>query len=92
MRSLFSCILLALTAGVTLVSAESVIVPGARWTDTSGNTIQAHGAGILKVSILKSSMMRLEPDKICRLARHFTGLVKTKQQTVPYFQPYLVIP
>ena len=27
----------------------AVIVPGATWTDTSGNVIQAHGAGILKV-------------------------------------------
>lgn len=29
----------------------AVIVPGATWTDTSGNVIQAHGAGILKVLI-----------------------------------------
>ncbi|KAH8107144.1 glycosyl hydrolase [Cristinia sonorae] len=28
---------------------NNVIVPGATWTDTSGNLIQAHGAGILKV-------------------------------------------
>lgn len=32
-----------------LAHAESVIVPGAAWTDTSGNVIQAHGGGILKV-------------------------------------------
>ena len=37
---------LALTRTIT---AESVIVPGAAWTDTSGNIIQAHGAGIFKV-------------------------------------------
>ncbi|TDL17726.1 Arabinanase/levansucrase/invertase [Rickenella mellea] len=30
-------------------SAENVIVPGATWTDTSGNVIQAHGGGFLKV-------------------------------------------
>lgn len=33
------------------VLCENVIVPGATWTDTSGNVIQAHGAGILKVII-----------------------------------------
>ncbi|CAK5280057.1 unnamed protein product [Mycena citricolor] len=33
-----------------VVAAKAVlIVPGAVWTDTQGNTIQAHGAGILKV-------------------------------------------
>lgn len=26
------------------------VVPGATWTDTSGNVIQGHGAGILKVN------------------------------------------
>ncbi|KAI0079984.1 galactan 1,3-beta-galactosidase [Panus rudis PR-1116 ss-1] len=31
------------------VHAQNVIVSGAAWTDTSGNVIQAHGAGILKV-------------------------------------------
>ncbi|KAI0361962.1 galactan 1,3-beta-galactosidase [Trametes cingulata] len=36
-------------AGSLLVNAQSVIVPGAQWKDTSGNPIQAHGAGILKV-------------------------------------------
>ena len=37
----------ALLATTTL--AQNIIVPGAAWTDTSGNSIQAHGAGILKV-------------------------------------------
>lgn len=32
------------------VAYSAVIVPGATWTDTSGNTIQAHGGGFLKVS------------------------------------------
>ncbi|TFK97512.1 galactan 1,3-beta-galactosidase [Pterulicium gracile] len=45
--------LLALLTSTSLlggaVQAASVIVPGAAWTDTSGNVIQAHGAGILKV-------------------------------------------
>ncbi|KAL5534523.1 hypothetical protein ACEPAG_986 [Sanghuangporus baumii] len=42
-------VLSALSAWAALVSAETVIVPGAAWTDTSGDIIQAHGAGILKV-------------------------------------------
>ncbi|KAH8111706.1 Arabinanase/levansucrase/invertase [Phellopilus nigrolimitatus] len=49
MRFILSCFTAALIAERALVSAESVIVPGATWTDTSGNVIQAHGAGILKV-------------------------------------------
>ncbi|KAI0709067.1 galactan 1,3-beta-galactosidase [Earliella scabrosa] len=36
-----------LLAGLSAVRAQ--IVSGARWTDTSGNPIQAHGAGIIKV-------------------------------------------
>ncbi|KAF9535739.1 galactan 1,3-beta-galactosidase [Crepidotus variabilis] len=32
-----------------VVSQAAVIVPGATWTDTSGNVIQAHGGGILRV-------------------------------------------
>ncbi|KAF8588417.1 carbohydrate-binding module family 35 protein [Ramaria rubella] len=32
-----------------LVTGDTFIVPGATWTDTSGNTIQAHGGGFLKV-------------------------------------------
>ncbi|KZP12634.1 carbohydrate-binding module family 35 protein [Athelia psychrophila] len=39
---LFSCACAAF-------AAESVIVPGYLWKDTSGNVIQAHGAGMLKV-------------------------------------------
>lgn len=42
-------ILLAVCSLASWALAESVIVPGAAWTDTSGNAIQAHGAGILKV-------------------------------------------
>ncbi|OBZ75230.1 hypothetical protein A0H81_04432 [Grifola frondosa] len=41
--------ILPLLLGLHLARAQSVIVPGALWTDTSGNAIQAHGAGILKV-------------------------------------------
>ena len=32
--------------------AQNQIVSGATWADTSGNAIQAHGAGILKVRLL----------------------------------------
>lgn len=42
--------LIFIAAGCTrLVRADTFIVPGAPWTDTSGNRIQAHGGGILKV-------------------------------------------
>ncbi|THU82491.1 Arabinanase/levansucrase/invertase [Dendrothele bispora CBS 962.96] len=39
---------LTLLAVLGVVQA-AVIVPGATWTDTSGNVIQAHGGGFLKV-------------------------------------------
>ena len=39
-----------LLAGLSAVRAQ--IVSGARWTDTSGNPIQAHGSGIIKVSAM----------------------------------------
>ncbi|KDQ54900.1 carbohydrate-binding module family 35 protein [Jaapia argillacea MUCL 33604] len=42
-------ILLSFLIGLTLVRGDTVIVPGATWTDTSGNVIQAHGGGILTV-------------------------------------------
>ena len=35
---------------IAVTRAETQIVSGAAWTDTSGNIIQAHGAGILKVN------------------------------------------
>lgn len=46
---MFSARLLSLLSLVAATFAETVIVPGATWTDTSGNPIQAHGAGMLKV-------------------------------------------
>jgi hypothetical protein len=36
-------------------SLGAVIVPGATWTDTSGNVIQAHGGGFLKVGSINSN-------------------------------------
>lgn len=47
MLSFISVLVIAISLA-RWVSTESVIVPGAAWTDTSGNTIQAHGAGIIK--------------------------------------------
>ena len=41
-------------AGLSAVRGQSVIVPGAHWTDTSGNSIQAHGAGIIKVCTISA--------------------------------------
>lgn len=40
---------LALSACIFHVANAAVIVPGATWKDTSGNIIQAHGGGFLKV-------------------------------------------
>ena len=42
-------VLLAALLSCTLAFGDAVIVPGATWVDTSGNVIQAHGAGIMKV-------------------------------------------
>ncbi|KAI0797866.1 galactan 1,3-beta-galactosidase [Abortiporus biennis] len=47
---MFRFLALALAVFAIFVKAQNnVIVAGATWTDTSGNTIQAHGGGILKV-------------------------------------------
>lgn len=79
-----SAVLLALSLGIQLVSAETVIVPGAAWTDTSGNSIQAHGAGILKVAI--SPYWTPPILTMSRLAQLTTGLGRTKLRTALYFQ------
>lgn len=36
--------------GKSLSAYAGLVVPGAAWTDTSGNVIQAHGGGFLKVT------------------------------------------
>ncbi|KAJ7124820.1 galactan 1,3-beta-galactosidase [Mycena crocata] len=41
---------LAIPSILSLLTHAAVIVPGATWTDTSGNVIQAHGGGFLKVN------------------------------------------
>ncbi|KAI0341845.1 Arabinanase/levansucrase/invertase [Trametopsis cervina] len=48
MLSLFRVFPIVLSL-LTAARSETQIVSGALWTDTSGNPIQAHGAGILKV-------------------------------------------
>ncbi|KAI3615662.1 glycosyl hydrolase family 43 protein [Moniliophthora roreri] len=40
---------LLVAIGLCLSTYAAVIVPGATWTDMSGNVIQAHGGGFLKV-------------------------------------------
>ncbi|KAJ8454635.1 hypothetical protein ONZ51_g12914 [Trametes cubensis] len=47
--NLLVCSALAALAAFLGVNGQSLIVPGAPWMDTSGNPIQAHGAGLLKV-------------------------------------------
>ena len=51
MSSFFlSATALLLAFGLSSVCATTnVIVPGAKWNDTSGNSLQAHGGGFLKV-------------------------------------------
>ncbi|KAJ7596776.1 galactan 1,3-beta-galactosidase [Mycena floridula] len=41
--------LVLLGLSLLVLAHAAVIVPGATWTDTSGNVIQAHGGGFLKV-------------------------------------------
>ncbi len=47
-----SYLILIVSILLSLAVAENVIVSGATWTDTSGNVIQAHGGGFLKVNHL----------------------------------------
>lgn len=48
--------LLSVLSTIALAQA-AVIVPGASWTDTEGNVIQAHGGGFLKACFLLVSTM-----------------------------------
>jgi hypothetical protein len=45
--------LFALSLAAGCAFADTVIVPGAAWTDSSGQLIQAHGGGFLNVSLIK---------------------------------------
>jgi hypothetical protein len=52
MKKLLALLLIPLMLGLIAqpaYAASVTITPGAVWTDTSGNTIQAHGEGIIKV-------------------------------------------
>ena len=60
MNSLFSRGVLTLLITSALTAAQ-VIVPGATWTDTGGNVIQAHGGGILKVRLSATCLVPCMP-------------------------------
>ena len=72
-----------ITALLPLISAvlsESVIVPGAAWTDSSGNVIQAHGAGLLKVREDLEFDIRFFIDRL-PLGREHLLLVRRRQSS-----------
>lgn len=48
-------------------ATESVIVSGYLWKDTSGNVIQAHGAGMLKVSSWQTASTGSADDVVGRV-------------------------
>lgn len=50
--------LLTIAAICVTCALGAVIVPGATWTDTSGDVIQAHGGGFLKVRIFTDSFLQ----------------------------------
>lgn len=84
-RKMFSpsrYIALGLAALLSSVRADSVIVPGAAWTDTNGDVIQAHGAGILKVRRHRLSAERLSLSILTfswtRSGARSTGSARTK--------------
>lgn len=41
--------LLIILTSIACTLADTVVVPGAAWTDTTGTVIQAHGGGFLNV-------------------------------------------
>lgn len=43
------CVLFFVVCCLSLARAQSVIVPGATWHDTSGHVLEAHGAGVIQV-------------------------------------------
>ena len=75
-------LLLGALAAITSVLGQSVIVPGARWTDTSGNAIQAHGAGIFKVRTDVTCVA--QTNMFVRSGIPSTGLGRTSHTTVLY--------
>ena len=83
---MFSAVLLSVLSSLARAQAQS-IVSAAAWTDTSGNPIQAHGAGILKVSCLAIfTAWKALISGIHRSETRSTGSAKTKQQTARSFQ------
>jgi hypothetical protein len=49
LKSLLIYLVLLLSCANTFVQAQALFKPGQKWLDTDGNTIEAHGGGILKV-------------------------------------------
>lgn len=80
-----------ITAAICAARAlGAVIVPGATWADTSGNVIQAHGGGFLKVGneFWKQFDLQLITT---RSGPPSTGLVKTNRITAVFSRPSLAI-
>jgi hypothetical protein len=80
---------------VTVCAARAlgaVIVSGATWNDTSGNTIQAHGGGFLKVkTYLAYKFYHILTAFYIRSGQHSTGSVKTNHIIVAYSKLFHVI-
>lgn len=80
-------------ATVAICAAQvlgAVIVPGATWTDTSGNVIQAHGAGLLKVRTDADSLLSLVDTVTNRSGRLSTGSAKTNHTIAASLRLFLV--
>jgi hypothetical protein len=73
------------------LSRAAVIVTGADWRDTSGNIIQAHGGGILKVwNVFSTKPPHTEGKYYHRLALLSTGSAKTRRTIVGSSELFLV--
>ena len=73
----------ALLAPFLLATAASaaLVVPGATWTDTSGNSLQAHGAGIIKVCTISAYACVPIEDSDVHLGRKHLLLARRGQVT-----------
>lgn len=69
----FSLALLVCALQTVVLGNSNVIVPGATWYDTSGNVIQAHGGGFLKVD---STYYWFGEDKAANSALFSVGFLK----------------
>ena len=78
-------------SAVTFANAGSVIVAGAKWTDTSGNVIQAHGGGILKVSRILSACRNCEVEPYFISEREHLLLARRRQSAQQWIIPGCVL-